>query len=254
MKIYSGFLFAALLLFTSSGWARVFNFSGEKFAPYIKGSYQPTTVGDQAFATSSGTGNTFSSKNTYNTSFEFGFAYGFKGMRLRFGFEALKPPTLSGVTGADAGGTSMYALNSDILGYAPKIGFELNLKEWPTSRLYVSGDYGAMSVTVKNTYAFTADGTAAYPGMVDFTEELKGSGQAIDGAVGFEFLAFDTTTFSIEVGYRTMTIANLKHNLPVTSFQGAVVKGDAALNDDGTARALALSNLYASLGFRFWIF
>ncbi len=246
-----------LLLLTFFGWnaqGRVFNFSGEKFAPYVRGSYLTTSTGDSAFAKSGGTGTTYDKKNAYNSSFEFGFAYGIKNLRLKFGFEVFKPPNLVGVTGRNASGTALYTLNSDVLGYAPKVGVELNLKQWPETRIFLSGDFGAMSATVKNTYALTADGTAAYPTVVNFTEELKTSGQAIDASLGVETLMFDSTTFSFELGYRTLAFKNLKHNLPVTTFQNAVIKGDAALNDDGTSRSMSFSNVYAAMGFRFWIF
>lgn len=252
-KINSG-LFLSLLLLGVSSEARVFNFSGEKFAPYIKGSYQPTSTGDESYLNSGGTDVVFSAKHPAYTSFEFGFMYGVSGIRFRFGFEALKPATLKNISGANASGTELYLLTNDILGYAPKAGLEINLAEWPKSRIYLAGDYGAMSVTVKNTYAFTADGLTAFPGLADFTEELKGSGQSMDGFLGFETLVFDTTTFSLEAGYRVLSFSGFKHNLPVTSFQGAVVKGDAATNNDGSARSLSLTNIYANVGFRFWIF
>lgn len=247
-------LFFVLIFFSSLAQARVFNFSGEKFAPYIRGIYSPTSTGDQSFANSSGSGNTFSTKYSAYNSFEFGFAYKIRDLRIRFGFEALKPSALKEIVGSDAGGTQLYSLDNDIMGYAPKIGFELNIREWSTSRIYIAGDYGAMSMTVKNTYAFTAAGQSAYPTMVDFTEELKGSGQAIDGALGFETLMFDTTTLAVELGYRTLSIANLKHNKDYISFQGAVVKGDGARNDDGSERSLGMNNLYVAAAFRFWIF
>lgn len=254
IRILSSLFFLGVVCAAGLAQARVFNFSGEKFAPYVRGLYEPTTTGDQAFANSSGAGNTFSDKNTVYSSLEFGFAYKVKDVRFRFGFEALKPAALKGVTGSSAAGTELYTLDNDILGYAPKIGFELNIREWSSSRIYIAGDYGAMSVTIKNTYALTAAGQSAYPGMVDFTEELKGSGQALDGALGFETLMFDTTTLALEVGYRTLSIANLKHNKNYTSFQGSVSKGAAARNDDGTDRALSLNNLYVAAAFRFWIF
>lgn len=244
----------ALLLVGTVAEARVFNFAGEKFAPYLKGQYGPTTSGDSAFATSSGAGNTFSTKNTYNSGYEFGFAYGIKGVRFKFGFEILRPPLLDGVKGSDSGGTELYTLKSDIVGFSPKFGIEMNIAEWPLARIYAVGDYGAAQMTLKNTYAFTAAGAAAYPGMTDFTEELKASGTAIDGALGFEALVFDTTTLTIEVGYRTLKFGNLKHNQAVNSFQGSVAKGDSALNDDGTAREINHTGLYAAAGFRFWIF
>lgn len=254
MKVQPSFLFLALILIGVSSEARVFNFSGEKFAPYIKGSYLPTSTGDESYLNSGGADVVFSKKHPAFTSFEFGFVYGVRGIRFRFGFEALKPATLKDISGADASGIELYLLTNDILGYAPKAGLEINLAEWPKSRIYLAGDYGAMSVTVKNTYAFSADGLAAFPGMADFTEELKGSGQSMDGFLGFETLVFDSTTFSLEAGYRVLSLTGLKHNLPVTSFQGAVVKGDAATNNDGSARSLSLTNIYANVGFRFWIF
>lgn len=244
----------ALVLWSPLSSARVFDFKSEKFAPYIKGTFVTTTAGDQAFATSSGTDSLFDKKNSYNSGYEFGFAYGRGGLRMRFGFEILRPQLLDGVSVTNAGGTELAALKSDVLGYAPKVGLEISLAEWKESRVYFSGEYGSASLTVKNTYTMTADGQAAFPGVVDFTEEMKGSSTMMDGALGYEVLLFDTTTLSFEVGYRQAEFASLTHNLPVTTFQGAVVKGDVAKNDDGTDRKYVLTNPFVSLAFRFWIF
>ena len=64
----------------------------------------------------------------------------------------------------------------------------------------------------------------------------------------------DTTTFSIEAGYRMLNFTEIKHNKDNTTIGGAVTKGDTATNADGTNRELNLGGPYFGVMFRFWLF
>ena len=234
------------LLFASVAEARVFNFSEEGFAPYIGGQYLTFQSADGSFIDSAGTGATFDKNLTTGLSYEFGFAYGVQKVRFIFAFQYLKPPALITAGSNTAGST--YSMTNDVSAIIPKVGMELNIKSWTAGRFFFDAQYGSASATVDNTYTFTAGSVA------DYKEELKGSGSMIAGGVGFEFLAFDSTTIMLNVGYRSLKFASLKHNLDATTILGGVAKGDPAVNTDGTARSLDLSGYYASIFFRFWLF
>lgn len=234
--------------------ARVLNLGSESFAPYIRGEYQISALDKTPFSESSGTGNSYSLGHTSEANYEFGFVYAIKQISLRFGFEVLKPPALKDIKATDAAGTELFLVSNDISGYVPKIALDVNIKQWPQSRIFLNAAYGLATVTVQNSYGFTADGLVAYPALADFREETKGSGTLMEYSIGWEFLAFDTTTLVLDVGCRYLKIDSLNHNLAVTSFQGAVAKGDKALTDAGTDRKLDLSGYFASVQFRFWVF
>lgn len=247
-------LFLAALWTVSVAEARVLNLQTEKFAPYIRGQYQQSTIAQTPYSLSSGTGNAFDKSYSTVSNYEFGFVYSIKDISLRFGFEVIYPSMLKEISGTDASGTQLFTLDSDIAGYVPKIGLDINVKQWPQSRIFLNANYGMATVTLQNSYGFTAAGQTAYPSLIDFREETKGSAALMEYSVGWEFLAFDTTTMVIDAGYRLLRLDSFSHNVPVTSFQGGVVKGDKALADDGTDRRLDLSGYFASVQFRFWVF
>jgi hypothetical protein len=234
--------------------ARVFNFGSERVAAYLRGQYATASQGDDPFADAGGNGVTYDSEYKTNLAYEFGMIYTSGIFNWKFGFEILKPANLKDVKGQSPAGVDWYTVTNDISGYVPKLGLEINLKQWPTSRIYIGGDYGYATVTVQNSYTFTAAGAAQFPSIpADFREEIKGTGSLIESVVGFETLLSDTTTLAIDAGYRTLQIGSFSHNVDSTGFQGAVVKGDTAKNTDGTDRSLNLGGPFASVAIRIWV-
>lgn len=235
--------------------ARVFEIGQESFAAYLRGQYGLAQQKDEAFAPSSGANSKFSDEYKTNMSYEFGFVYATPKVSLRLGFEFLKPTDLKDMKGTDTGGgTEYFTVSNNISGFIPKIGVELNFKEWAQSRLFASGNYGMATVTVQNSYTMTAAGNTAYPTPgADFREEIKGEGSSLEGSVGFETLLSDTTTVVIDAGYRTLQVNSFKHNVDAKNFQGNVSKGDTAKNTDGSDRSLNLSGSFVGLMIRIWI-
>ena len=249
-------LFLSGLLFVPvSGQARVFDIGNEHFAAYLKGQYGQAHQKDETFARSSGASTSFTDEYKVNYAYEFGFVYATPMVNLRFGFEILRPTDLKDVKGTSSGGTEYFGMTSSVSGYAPKIGLEANLKQWSQSRLFAAIDYGLATMTVQNSYTFTAAGQAQYPsaGATNFREELKGDGPLIETTLGFETLLSDATTIAFDVGYRALSVDSFKHTQAVTNFQGAVSEGTTALNDDGSTRTLNMNGAFASVMLRFWI-
>lgn len=231
--------------------ARVFVFGEEKFSPYLGAQYSLLRFEDKPFSQSSGEDLTFDKKYSLGNSFEFGFAYAARQMRLLFAIQYVKPPPLT-VAAVDANGTAMYSVLSDVAVVIPKVGLEINLRSWRESRFFLEAQYGAASTTIANTFTFAPTSTF---GLANFKEEVKGSGAMMQGGVGFEMNAFDSTTMLISLGYRSMPTAGYTHNLgDITNFQGAIAKGVAATNNNGSARDLDFTGYYASIYFRFWLF
>lgn len=233
--------------------ARVFDINTENFASYFKGQYGTSSLAQLPFAPSGGNGTTYDSSYSSQMGYEFGFVYASRYMSMRFGFEVIKPPNLATIKGSDAAGSEWFTLNNNITVYAPKLGVEMNVKQWKESRLFLSIDYGSASGTIENSYKFTTAGSNQFGGIADFREEIKGSAALMEYALGYELYLFDSTTVVFDAGYRQLTFATLSHNVATTTFQGAVAKGDPALNTDGSKRSYDLGGPFASIMFRFWI-
>lgn len=233
--------------------ARVFDINTENFASYFKGQYGTSSLAQKPFAPAGGTGATYDGTYSTQMGYEFGFVYASRYMNMRFGFEVIKPPNMETIKGTDAGGADLFTLNNNISVYAPKIGVELNVKQWKESRFFISIDYGQASGTIENSYKFTTAGSNQYGGIADFREEIKGSAALMEYALGFEMFMFDTTTVVFDAGYRQLTFASFTHNVASTGFQGSVAKGAPATNTDGTTRSYDFGGPFASIMFRFWI-
>jgi hypothetical protein len=243
-----------LLFFTHSAFARVFDFKNERFASLFRTSTGPSTLLQKPFADGSGSGLTFDGTIKLNNTYGFGFVYATPVMNLILGLDAFKSEIKNNISATDASGVKMYRLASDLSGYIPKIGLEFNLKTWSDSKFYIVVSGGSAVMTLQNTYQFTTEGLAAYSGMADYKEEAKGTASLYENEIGYEKLLSDSTTMVFAAGYRQFNIQNFKHNLAVTTFNGAVVKGDELKNTDGTNRTLDLSGYFAAIAFRFYIY
>ncbi|MGE5087220.1 MAG: hypothetical protein ACM3MG_13020 [Bacillota bacterium] len=247
MKV--SFLFTALLL-SSAAEARVFDISKDSVAPYFLLTGGSSAVGKAAYENEA-SGVNVSGNVGYNYSGEFGFMYSRKFANLRFGFEILKPQKVDNISGTNSSGTQLYTETSDILAYAPKLSVDFNLHGTKEFRSFLSLSAGYGSMTVKNSYSYTAAGTAAYPG-VDSATEAKGNATLLAASLGYEGVLSDTTTYVFEFGYRSMKFDSLKYSKAYTTMTGAVSSGDSVMNG-GSNRSIDFSGGFLSLGFRFYL-
>lgn len=225
----------------------------ERFAGYFRAQYAPSTIKKTAFELASNNSEVYDNDVKLLYGGEFGFVYASRFVSMRFGLEVIRPPTLK-VNATDAAGTALYTIDSDVSAVIPKIGFEFNFRQRPTSRLFLNVNYGQGNLGLVNTYTFTTAGTTL-AGKSDYTEEGRGSATSLDGSLGYETLLTDTTTMVLDVGYRSLKFPTIAHTRDTNSIaQGAVTKGTAMLNADGTARSIDFTGYFASLAFRFWVF
>lgn len=252
MNLLKYFFTTAIMSFSLSLQARVFDMNKESVASYFRGGYGLSTIGKSAFEDSSGADMSFNGevKNTYNG--EFGFVFTGSKVSFRLGFEYLGPSAV--ITQAkNNSGVVMYKLNSNISALVPKAGLEVNLKQTSLWRVFFLGSFGQATVKLTNKYEFTSDGLAQFPGMSNYTEDARGITNLTDLAFGFEGLMSDTTTYLLEAGYRQCELNKLKHNESYTTFNGAVDKGAIARNEDDSKKTLSLTGAYVSIGFRFYL-
>ncbi len=244
-------LFASLV--GVKAFARVFRMSNESVAAYFGGSYAPSSLKQKHFSGTSGTGATIDKSVLTNYGGEFGVLFTSQAIGLRLGMELIRPGTLTKAVGTDSGAQKLYDFESSISALVPKATIELNLKTADTWRVFLALGGGTATASYKNSYALTAAGQAAFPGVADYSEEGTGTAILYDGAVGFESLMNDTTTIALSIGYRNLQIAQYKYKADVTSFSGVHLKNDIVLNDDGTNKTSVFTGATGYLLFRFYL-
>lgn len=246
-----GFLSFLLLISGSLAHARVFDINKESFAAYFAASGGVSAIGVNAVKNETASSLNYSGGSNLNYAGEFGFLFSKSLLSLKFGIEILKPSLLES-TASTAAGEDYYSVEGTILGYAPKLGLEVNLHGNQVSRSYISVAGGLANVTMKNEYSMTAAGSSAL-GVSNHSAESKGSGTLWEASLGYENILTDTTTLAVEFGYRQLRIDNLQYTKDVSTFSGANTSGDAVKNADGTAPNLDFSGGFISLGFRFYL-
>lgn len=244
-----------LLALSETSAARVFDFSKEKAAAYFRGTAGLSDVQQEAFIHSSGTQSDIDGKVEYNLSGELGFVFGFMGnMNIRLGAEALQTKSLQ--TKGNLTGTSqeLFTLDSDVFIFNPNLTIELVIGQRDIFRGYVYGGVGWAMVTLDNKYTMTTLGTTTYTGVSSYTEKSETERFSGHAGAGFEVLMADTTTFSLDVGYRYLPIERLKYKADVVAINGNKVKGTEVVNSGaGDFRQFDMSGAYIGATFRFYI-
>jgi hypothetical protein len=236
-----------IFLAAVSARARVFDINSEKVSGYFSAGIGPSSAGKMAFENEANTTTTYDKKADYNYSGEFGFMYSQPAVSFRFGFEILKPQTLTDVM-ATNGGTNTYSLQSAYTGYAPKFGIEANVHSTQDYRTFIQAFIGSANISIKNDYTIVS-----YPGVVNHSVEAKGTGSVYGGSLGVESHLTDNTTYVFEFGYRVLTIEEFSYSKAATTFSGNKAAGDPFVDVNGKARSLNMTGGYMSLGFRIYL-
>jgi hypothetical protein len=230
-----------IVLFCGSAQARVFDINGERFASYFNLSAGPSALKQAAFLNESNPAYTYDKAVNYNYTGEFGFLYANAKIGVRFGFEILKPQSLTEVNALN-GAVSAYTFKSDYTGYAPKVGLEVALAKGSGLRSFLMAYVGSASISYKNEYS-------------SHSEEAKGTATLYGGTVGLEGILSDTTTYVLEAGYRKLNFDKITYSGAVTTgVDGAShAAGDPVLDVNGQQRTLNFNGAYLSVGFRFYL-
>lgn len=250
MKLISWLLFFEIAFLGFQSWGRVFDLNQERFSSYLFFNAAQGSLKDSPWVLES---SATSTDNSYSTALggilggEFGFTYKVETMAWRFGFEIIKPQKLKAISATQSGST-VYQLDSDVTGYAPKIGLELSAWRNNSQRVFIFAYVGSANISLKNEYS-----SLTIAPNVDHAVEMTGTGNLIGGGFGYEIAAFDTTSFVLETAYRSLKVGDFKYSKDVTTFSGAVTSGSTVLKTDGEKRSVDLSGLYVTLGFRFWL-
>ncbi len=241
-----------LLFSAHAAEARVFNITEEKVASYLLFNAGTSAIAKTAFENESTGGVSYSSGYTSSLGGEFGFIYSTPVLSLRFGIGMITPTKLKDVMASNGSG-DLYTVNSDLLGFVPKVGLEINLNKGTSYRIYAVGSVGTANLTMKNQYVLTVAGQAAYAGVTDHTVESKGTASEYYGGAGAEIHTSDSTTFVVELGYRSLKFSKLTYAKDVTTFTGAQTSGSTVLDVDGNERSLNFSGILGTVGIRIYL-
>lgn len=253
MKILAALTLAGAILGAGSAQARVFSFNKEKFAAYFRGTGGLSEVKQETFEHSSGSQSVIDDEVQYNFSGELGFAWGFgENFVIRTGAEILQTKPLH-TTGKNAAGTPLFDLTSKVFIFNPNITLELLLAQKDIFRFFAYGGLGYSFITLENEYVMQTAGTTAY-GVASYTEKSGTESFSSHFGAGFEILFADTTTFSLDLGYRYLPVDRLKYKDNVTAINGNFTKGAYTVNEGvSDYRAFDMGGAYIGATFRFYI-
>jgi hypothetical protein len=234
--------------FAAPAMARVFTLSKERFASYLVGSYGLSNLKNTPYYGESSSAYSYTTEYPNLLGGEFGFIYFNGRLGWRFGFDSIKPLKVEGQA-RDGSGTNLYTYLNEVTVLTPKIGLDLNLYANSYYRVSINGFFGTAALTSKTDYsAVTIAPNAAH------SVDERSSAPCYGGGVTQEISFFDTTTFVLEIGYRQLKFTNVKYAADVTTFSGAVSKGDEVRNADGSAHEIDFTGAYASAGLRVYLF
>ncbi len=239
------------LLFAASAEARKYDMKNEVFATYFGGGFGPSNVFDHAFTMAAGSGVQTDQLVRSNFSGEFGIILAISKLNIRLAGEYLVGRALSGVKG-NVGATEYYDLDSKITAFVPMALIETEIWSKTETRIVIGGGMGVASVSLDQDYQMTATG-ATNLGVASYIEKGSASAPTWRAYVGGETLFVDTTTISLELGYRELKVGSLQSTKDTTSLTGAQSAGTTLINMDGSPRSFDLGGAYANIYFRFYL-
>jgi hypothetical protein len=122
----------------------------------------------------------------------------------------------------------------------------------PSSRLQLGGGLGYAFVYLDQTYTMTSAGTSAL-GVSDYIEKASTQTLAWKLFLSAETELVDTTTITLEVGYRSVKVGAIQSSKDTEAIVGSEPKGSDLKNMDGSNRAFDLGGAYGSVLFRFYL-
>lgn len=241
-----------VLGFSENSEARRFDMKNERFATYFGGSFGLSNLADYAFGQSAGAGVTTDQTVRTNYSGEFGITFTSNRGGIRLSGEYLLGKALAGVNGTNASGASYYTLESQASAIIPMVTAETPIWRGNESRLMIGGGLGYAFVSLDQKYYMTPAGTAAL-GVSDYIEKSSTKALAWRLFMSAETAFMDTTTITLEAGYRSVKVGSLQSLKDTTSISGPQTVGSDLKNMDGTLRAFDLGGAYASVLFRVYL-
>lgn len=252
MKIISG-LVLFIYVWSAGAEARVFDINNESIATTVKGAWAPSSILQSHFEDTSGINITIEDAVNFNLGGEIGLVFTAPKAAFRLALESIHPNPIENKEGINLSSQIMYTFNSDVSVLLPKADIDFVLRSGNTWRIFLSLGGGVGTLSYHNDYAFSTAGQTVFAGLADFSEEGTSTATMMEGAVSFEHLFSDTTTFVIELGYRQLKFDQLKFKSDVTSFTGPHLKGEDVLNADATNKELDFTGFVAGVCFRFYL-
>jgi hypothetical protein len=240
-------------LWSTSAEARKFDFSNERLATSIGGTYGLSSLGGGSYEGSAGLSTEFGVRPQYQYSGEFAVILASERFAFKMGAEVLSPQRFTSLKGQDQAQTDLLELKSSLLVFAPHGMLEYRGAISPTHVMVLGFGGGMAFFDLDNEYIMTTTGATQY-GLSQFSERASGQMWMAKVWLGTEFLLSDVATLLVGIGYRYVPPTTLKAKSSWTGFQGAVAEGDVLKTDTGTDRRFDISGAFATLALRVYLF
>lgn len=252
-NIFSISLFFVAFFLCASLQARVFNLSNETIAPFLRVNYGTSQFTNQIFVNSLGADtNVDKDFASILQGGELGLIITGPRLGFRLGVEILTPANINTNATSNAG-AELYQFESGLTAITPRVGLDYAFRYTSTWKTGVAVTGGLSSISYKNSYTLNAAGEAAFPGITSFSEEGSATATQLEAALFFETLMNDTTTISLDLGYRSLNVTSFKYKEDFIDLAGtAKAKNDLA-SDADVLKAANLSGVFLALTFRFYL-
>ena len=243
-----------IMIASPPAFARVFSFKDSNLGVMLRGSGGTSSVGKDPYGDSSGSDTTIVDETKYNYSGELGLVLGMgSSFNLRIGSEIIQHHPVKEGHGLNPGGIERFQLESSTFVFNPNIAAEIFFEAGATTRFFAQLGLGYAMVDVANRYTMTATGTSEL-GVNDFNEKMSGTGISAMVGAGLETFLLDNVTLSLDAGYRYIQVSELKYSGDVNNIvrPTGALKGEAALNTDGSKRELNLGGVFVGASLRFY--
>ena len=245
-------LIIASLVLTTGAEARVFDFKNERFAMYFGGSFGTSNASAGAFALAAPSDVVYDKQVSTSATGEFGMLFSGTRFNLRLGAEYLMPRDQVGVNATDANKTQLFSLTSKVSALVPIATLEFMPYRGALSRAVIGGGFGWALVSLSNEYTMTSAGQTRF-GVGNYKETGTGSASLFEGYAGWEFLFTDTTTATINAGYRYCQVRTLTSSQNTNAIAGQQKENQEILNADDSHRSMDRGGAFIGINFRFYL-
>ena len=247
-------ILALITLFTASqASARVFSFDSETVAPFINIRGGLSSMSSAPFEWQSA-----SSYSGDEVDLIYGGEFGIYfrsslGLGVSLGVLVDTFDPVEGGAASNAGGVSLFTVNTEGLSYGPSLLFDY---QFGTTQSYLwkfvfGGGY--QFAEIENTYSMTATGQALVGGQSTFTETYKAEIPFAMIGIGTEFVLSGTSTMSFLLGYHYALANEWSYGQGGQNFAGSHTQDGDVLFENGSKKTIDWSYPFLQVGFNFYV-
>jgi len=245
-------LICALLLFTQTALARVFDFEKESFSPYLNLRGGQTSMGTSPFAWHEvSTYGVREAKFIYGG--EFGARWRSSTLGVSLGVLVQKLDPVLGAQAFDANSALLYTAETEALSFGPTLQLDIQFAKKTSHMWWLFLGGGYQFIKMQNSYQLTALGQTDFSLPAEVSETYRASIPFASTGVGAEFLFSKTTTISLQLGYHHSLSSAWTHGQNGSNFAGSYIEGSPVILQDGSEKNINWSYFFLQVGFQFYV-